>query len=153
MCKRLFFLISFVLVLSFGTNALAEDLSIPYWAGGERTAWAVYYFNDDGLSNWGSNPEGYPNLYDGPDPNFEATYVAMVQQDYTWYDQYQGRQGVWVTTGPSAGDMLGNMVHYEPDLGCTKTKYRFQVTYYPIVSNRTERMDINRERGRLGLLE
>jgi hypothetical protein len=133
MCKRLFFLISFVLVLSFGTNALAEDLSIPYWAGGERTAWAVWYFNDDGLSNWGGFPEGYPNLYDGPDPNFEATYVAMVQQDYTWYDQYQGRQGVWVTTGGNAGDMLGNMVHYEPDLDCTKTKYRFQVTYYPIV--------------------
>ena len=37
MCKKLVFLISFVLVLSLASNALAEDPvyldNIPYWAG------------------------------------------------------------------------------------------------------------------------
>ncbi|MHC4498054.1 MAG: LamG-like jellyroll fold domain-containing protein [Planctomycetota bacterium] len=121
MCRKIVFLITFVLVLSFGTNALAEDLHIPYWAGAPGTIYGVWNFpetapsgdygsGDAAVSGEGDFAQDYPeeglmiSHNSNPDPDeFSSTYDTGGAHKYmiqTWAnnaqheDTYQGRNGV-----------------------------------------------------------
>ena len=58
MSKRLIFLISFVLVLSLCSNALAEDLNPPYWASAPDSWYTIYEFNPEEVT-FGGSEEGW----------------------------------------------------------------------------------------------
>jgi hypothetical protein len=123
MCRKLVFLISFVLVLGLCSNALAEDLNLPPWAGAPGSVYILEEFNEESPSTYANawanmpeaqlmvpHPQGYfidPDrlafLWDDFENVVEAygEYVSPVwgiqgwiTTDGVWLDEYQGRDGV-----------------------------------------------------------
>jgi hypothetical protein len=79
MCKKLIFLISFVLVLSLGRNVLALDLVMPDFAGGGQTAAVLWEFEEGNSVTAEASDQPSLILYDPepPDACFGFRYAGF----------------------------------------------------------------------------
>ena len=137
MSKKLFFLIS-ILVLSIGSNALAyEDLNPPYWAGAEGSTYAVWEFDDDAVEEVWLATE-----YVGDEENHidsasiwgEELGTDDLAGFATWdihnrHDSHAGRSGVVEIVGTGEGlEILGVINNYPRDENRFK-RIRIQAIY------------------------
>jgi len=132
MCRKLIYLI--VLVLGLAGNTMAEDLSIPYWAGAPGSTYAIWEFEDDAVDDaW------LATVYVGDEENHihpesiwyrEGTGGDELAAFATWgmsrLDSYEGRSGVVEIDG---GEILSVINNYPRDLDKFK-RIRIQVTYH-----------------------
>ena len=139
MCRKLIYLISFVLVLALAGNALADDLAMPYWTGAEGSSWAIWTFDEDSgvADTWfpeeyigdEENHMGSGNTWNGEgfeNPDFAAV-ANMSWGEAVWSDVFESRQGV---VGPFE-ETVGIINNYPRNEAKFK-RIRIQMTYYTV---------------------
>jgi hypothetical protein len=115
MCKKLIFLISFVLAASLAGNALADDLEVPPFAGCDQTCAALWEFDVE-------PPEASDYMYfaEVADPCITQDDVDCIGTGFTWNE---GAQTL------SVADTELNFYMTLPDGTGTSITVYCQVTY------------------------
>jgi hypothetical protein len=94
MCRKIVFLITFVLVLALSSSVLADDSTPPVWAGSSETGVVYWEFLEDNT---------YPTSV-ACDPPYDYIDAPLEEKFGFRNPTYVGAPPVWIAGGGYAGD-------------------------------------------------
>jgi len=134
MCRKLLYLVSFVLVLGLAGNTMAEDRYPPDWCGAEGSTWAIWEFEVDPGELGYIEPDG--GYFGDTDPHFdpEAIVYEMAPEGVVacvgGAEEGVGYQFNGDGTITIVDELWGRLNNWPEDAD-RKKRIRVQITYDP----------------------